>query len=100
MIARIVIFALIVGMAYLNYTNPSFEEHQEALLEEMQYPLSDAAMDKFLKRVDYSNFLVCSFVKSTKGSKLISNGFLNKVKIVDSEWIQKTSTAIQNADSY
>ena len=36
MVTRIIIFALIAGVVYLNYTLPTREDHKAFLLEELQ----------------------------------------------------------------
>ena len=36
MMSRIIIFALIAGVVYLNYTTPKIEDHKALLLEELQ----------------------------------------------------------------
>lgn len=98
MIGRIIIFALIAGLVYLNYTVPKVEDHQAALLEELQlgYSLPEAQQKRIWKNVDYSNFFVASFMKTTEGSTMISYGFLNKVRVVDQKWLEKSKKQIQS----
>jgi len=103
MFTRIFIFALVVGLVYLNYTNPKIEDHQAFLLAELQqeYPLPEAMQERLWKKIDYSNFMVCSFMKTREGSTMISSGYLKKVKLVDNEWVDKVKAELQRqADRY
>ncbi len=103
MLTRIVLFLLVVGLVYLNYTNPKLEDHQALLLAELQqsYPVPKEMQEKIWREVDYTNFMVCSFVKTREGSTMISSGFLKKVKLVDSKWVDKVKTKLQRqAESY
>jgi len=92
MVSRIIIFALIVGVVYLNYTTPKIEDHKAFLLEEMQigYTLDEDLQEALWGKVDYSNFFVCSFMKTTESSVMISYGFLKKVKLANDKWIEET----------
>ena len=87
MLTRFIIFALVVGLVYLNYTNPKIEDHQAFLLAELQqeYPLPEAMQERLWKTIDYSNFMVCSFMKTREGRTMISSGFMKKVKLIDDE---------------
>jgi len=102
MITRIIIFLLIVGLVYLNYTTPKIEDHKAFLLAEMQqtYPVPEEMQEKLWKEIDYSNFMVCSFMKTSEGSTMISSGFMNKVKLVDTAWVDKVKTNLQQANNY
>jgi len=103
MFTRFFIFALVVGLVYLNYTNPQIEDHQAFLLAELQqeYPLPESMQERLWKKLDYSNFMVCSFMKTREGSTMISSGFLKKVKLIDNEWVDKVKAELQRqADRY
>ena len=92
------LFLIIVGgLVYLNYTNPTREDHEELLLAEMQAlgPVSEDQFDQALKDVDFSNFMVCSATKTALGSKIITFGYLKKVKLVDNKWIRETAQKLQ-----
>ena len=103
MLTRIVVFLLVVGLVYLNYTNPKIEDHQAFLLAELEqsYPVSEEMQERLWQKIDFSNFMVCSFVKTKEGSTMISYGFLKKVKLVDTEWVDKIKIKLQRqAESY
>lgn len=103
MLTRIILFALIVGLVYLNYTTPTIEDHQAFLLAELEqsYPVSEEMREYLWAKVDYSNFLVCSFMKTSIGSTMISSGFMNKVRLVDTEWVDKAKITLRTqAESY
>lgn len=103
MLTRIVLFLLVVGLVYLNYTTPKIEDHQALLLAELQqsYPVPKEMQEKIWREVDYTNFMICSFVKTREGSTIISSGFLKKVKLVDSKWVDKIKAKLQRqAESY
>ena len=100
MLTRIVIFLLIVGLVYLNYTNPKIEDHQTFLLAELQqsYPVPEEMQERLWEQIDYSNFMVCSFMKTREGSTMISYGFLKNVKLVDTEWVDKVKKTLQRRE--
>ena len=103
MFTRFFIFALVVGLVYLNYTNPKIEDHQAFLLAELQqeYPLPKAMQERLWKKIDYSNFMVCSFMKTREGSTMISSGFMKKIKLIDDEWVDKVKADLRRqADRY
>ena len=96
MVSRIIIFVLILGVVYLNYTTPKIEDHKAFLLEKLQagYALNEEQQERIWKKVDYSNFFICSFMKKTEGSVMISYGFLKKVKLANDKWIAETGDEI------
>ena len=53
MVTRIIIFALIAGVVYLNYTVPKIEDHKAFLLEEFQigYALNEEPQKKLWKKL-------------------------------------------------
>ena len=102
MISRIIIFALIAGVVYLNYTTPKIEDHRAFLLEKLQigYALSEEDQERVWKKTDYTNFFICSFLKDTESSVMISYGFLKKVKLANDKWVEETKTEIQRRSNY
>jgi hypothetical protein len=102
MVGRIIIFALIAALVYLNYTVPKEEDHQAFLLSEIQseYPVPESMQDRIWKNVDYSNFFVVSFMKTTEGSTMITYGFLDNIKLVDDEWIEDVRKSLQRNNEY
>ncbi len=102
MVGRIIIFALIAGLVYLNYTVPKEEDHQAFLLSEIQseYPIPESMQERIWKKVDYSNFFVASFMKTTEGSTMISYGFLKNVNLVDDEWVEEVKKNLQRQNEY
>jgi hypothetical protein len=97
MLKRIVIFALVVGLGYLNYTTPKIEDHKAFLLSQLQqsYPVPEEAQEKIWNDLDYSNFMVCSFMKTKEDSKMISSGYLKKVKLINTKWTGETRALLQ-----
>jgi len=102
MVTRIIIFALIVGVVYLNYTTPKIEDHKAFLLEKLQigYALNEEQQERLWKKIDYSNFFVCSFMKNTTSSVMISYGFLKRVKLANDKWVEETRAEILKQSSY
>ena len=103
MFSRFIIVVLIAGLGYLVYTTPKVEDHKAFLLAELQrtYPVSEEMQAKIWKEVDYSNFFVCSFMKTSVGSTMITSGFLKKVKLIDTEWVDKVKTELhRQAETY
>jgi hypothetical protein len=103
MFSRLFLFALIAGLVYLNYTTPTIEDHKAFLLTQLQqgYPLPDEMQEKIWKDVDYSNFLVCSFMKTRLDSKMITSGYLKKVKLINNKWVDEVRADLQRqSNSY
>ena len=102
MVSRIIIFALIVGVVYLNYTTPKMEDHQAFLLEKLQvgFALNEEQQERIWKKIDYSNFFVCSFIKDTSSSVMITYGVLNKVKLANDKWVEETRAEIMRRSNY
>ena len=100
MLSRIVIFLLIVGLVYLNYTNPKIEDHQAFLLAELEQssPVSEEMQERIWREVDYSNFFVCSFMKTVEGATMISTGYMKKVKMIDTEWVDKIKERLKRQE--
>jgi len=101
MIGRIIIFALIAGLVYLNYTVPKIEDHKAFLLTqlEQEYPIPENLQERIWKKVDFANFFVCSFMKTTEGSVMISYGFLKKVKLANDKWVEEVKAELQRQSS-
>jgi len=85
------------GLFYLNYTNPTREDHEEFLLAEMQAlgPVSEEQFAQATKDIDFSNFMVCSATKTSLDSKMITLGYLKEVKLVNDKWIRETVQKLQ-----
>lgn len=101
MFKRMILFALIAGLVYLNYTTPKIEEHKAVLLAQLQQgaPLSEELQQKIWQDIDYSNFMVCSFMKTKQDSKMISSGYLKKVKIINPTWVKETKEKLLHGRS-
>ena len=102
MVSRIIIFALIAGVVYLHYTTPKIEDHKAFLLKEMQigFAPSEEQLEKIWKKTDFANFFVCSFIKETESSTMISYGFLKKVRLADDNWAAENRAAILQRSNY
>jgi hypothetical protein len=100
MFGRIILIAVIAAIGYLSYTNPKFEDHKAFLIDEIQqtYPVPDEMQERLWKDVDYSNFIVCSFVKTSEESSMISSGFIKKVKLVDTKWVDEVKTKLASME--
>ena len=94
---KLIFLILAAGLVYLNYTNPTIEEHEELLLAELQAvgPISDEQFETVLKSVDYSNFMICSATKTAADSKMISLGYLKKTKLINDKWVKETMEKLQ-----
>lgn len=99
--SRLIFFLVIAGLVYLNYTSPKIEDHKAFLLSQLQqeYPITPDQQEKIWKDVDYSNFLVCSFMKTRLDSKMITSGYLKKVKLINPKWIEETKAVLQRQQS-
>jgi hypothetical protein len=102
MVSRIIIFVLILGVVYLNYTTPKVEDHKAFLLKEMQigFTPDEEQLQRIWKKTDFSNFFVCSFIKDTESSTMISYGFLKKVKLADDNWAKEARAKILRQSNY
>jgi hypothetical protein len=90
------------GLVYLNYTNPTREEHEVFLRTEMQAmgPVSDEQFEKMLKDVDFSNFMVCSASKTTLDSRIISFGYLKEIRLINDQWVKANFEKLQKQRGY
>lgn len=103
MFTRLIMFVLIAGLGYLVYTAPKIEDHKAFLLAELEqtYPIPDEMQERIWKEVDFSNFFVCSFMKTSTGSTMVTSGFMKKIKLIDTEWVDKVKTRLHNqAETY
>ena len=102
MFKKLLFFALIGGLFYLNHTNPTREEHEELLLAELQKlgPVTEEQFTAALDDIDYSNFMVCSATKTTLDSKMISLGYLKKVNLVNDVWPKQTMQKLFGSQGY
>ncbi len=102
MFTRLILFALIVGLVYLNYTNPTLADHQSAIKAELEegWPISEKQLEEIWLDVDYSNFLVCSFIKTKLDSRMISSGYLKKVNVVNDKWVNEMRQELQRSSQY
>lgn len=98
------LFFLIIaaGLVYLNYTNPTREDHEELLLTELQAlgPVSEEQFVKITEDLDFSNFMVCSAIKTAEDSKMISLGYLKETKLVNDKWVRDTMQKLQGSRGY
>ena len=94
---KLLFLIVAAGLVYLNYTNPTREDHEALLLAELQAlgPVSEEQFAKAARNIDYSNFMVASATKTSADSKMISLGYLKKVKLVDDKWIKETARKLQ-----
>jgi hypothetical protein len=99
---KLLFLIIAAGLVYLNYTNPTREEHEELLLAELQAlgPVSEEQFDRALQEIDFSNFMVCSATKTSVDSKMISIGYLNKTRLVNDQWVKQTLQRIHGSQGY
>jgi len=94
---KIIVVILIAGVGYLNYTNPTIDDHRDFLLEEMGigYSIPDDVYDQIWADVDFSSFFVASFMKTSEDSTMITSGYLNSLKLVNKKWLEKKKALIE-----
>jgi len=102
MFKKLIFLVIIGGLVYLNVTNPKQADHEALILEELQQfgPVSEALQEKVFQELDYSNFMVCSTIKTTEDSKMLTLGYLKKVKLVHTEWAQDAYKKYQRYSDY
>ena len=102
MIKKLIFLAFIAGIVYLNYTNPKLADHRALLAEELQTAghVSAQMQEKIFQNIDFSNFLVCSVTKTVDDSKMISLGYMKKVKLVNQSWLQDVRKQHRLASGY
>ena len=91
MFKKLIFLIIIGGLVYLNVTTPKQADHEALLLEELQQlgPLPENVQEQIFKQTDFSNFMVCSAIKTSEDSKMITLGYMNKTKLVNTEWPQE-----------
>ena len=89
---KLLFLIIAAGLVYLNYTNPTREDHEALLLAELQAlgPVSEEQFAKATRNIDYSNFMLCSATKTTVDSKIITFGYLKQTKLVNDKWVKET----------
>jgi len=89
MLKKLLFLAVIAGLVYLNMTNPGRADHREKLLAELEKsgPVSARTKENIFRDLDFSNFLVCSTMKTIEDSKMITVGYRRNVELVNSEWL-------------
>jgi hypothetical protein len=99
---KLILFALVAGLVYLNYTNPTREDHEALLRAELQAlgPVSEEQFAQATADIDFSNFMVCSATKTSVDSKMISLGYLKEVKLVNAQWSKETAQKFQGRQGY
>ncbi|NJC87206.1 MAG: hypothetical protein FIB02_01535 [Desulfuromonas sp.] len=102
MFKKLILLIIVAGIVYLNYTNPKREDHEAIIRAELEKngPVSEEQFAAAMKDVDYSNFMVGSATKTTLDSKMITYGYMKKLKLVNGEWIKQTTQKIQNSQGY
>jgi hypothetical protein len=102
MLKKLILFVVVGGLVYLNYTNPTRADHEALLLANMQAlgPVSEEQFAQALKEVDFSNFMIGSATKTSVDSKMISLGYLKKVKLVNDQWLKETARKLQARQGY
>jgi hypothetical protein len=90
------------GLVYLNYTNPTREDHEALLLAKMKAmgPVSAEEFEQALKDVDFSNFMICSATKTTLDSKMISLGYLKEVNLANDRWVTEIMDKLKKRRGY
>ncbi|TLM67317.1 MAG: hypothetical protein FDZ69_04270 [Deltaproteobacteria bacterium] len=99
---RLLFLIIAGGLVYLNYTNPTREDHEAFLLEELQTlgPVSEEQFVQATRDVDFSNFMICSATKTTLDSRMISVGYLKEVRLINDQWVQETMRKLQGRQGY
>ena len=102
MFKKLIFLIIIGGLVYLNVTTPKQAEHEALLLEELQQfgPVSEALEERVFSQLDFSNFMVCSAIKTSEDSKMLTLGYLKKVKLVHTEWAQEAYKKYQRDSDY
>jgi hypothetical protein len=102
MLKKLILFAVVGGLVYLNYTNPPRADHEALLLAELQElgPVSEEQFTQAMREVDFSNFMVCSATKTSEDSKLITFGYLKKTKVMNDKWLKDTAQKLQARQGY
>lgn len=99
---KLLFLIIAAGLAYLNYTNPSREAHEELLFAELQAlgPISAEQFTRVTSDIDYSNFMICSATKTTLDSRMISLGYLRNARLVNDQWAKEAMQKLQGRSGY
>ena len=94
---KLLFLIIAAGVVYLNYNNPTREDHEAFLYNELSAlgPLSDDQFARVLKEIDFSNFLVCSATKTTMDNKMITFGFRKEIQLKNPVWPGETMNKLQ-----
>lgn len=89
MLKKLLFLALIAGLVYLNMTNPGRAEHRDKLLAELEMsgPVPEQMEETLLRNLDFSNFLICSTMKTIDNSQLVTLGYRRNVELVNPDWL-------------
>lgn len=90
------------GLVYLNYNNPTREDHETLIYQEMRAigPVSDEQFEQAMKNIDFSNFMICSATKTALDSRMITFGYMKKVELKNPGWVQETASKLQGRQGY
>lgn len=102
MFKKLIFLIFVAGLVYLNYTNPTRQDHESMLMAELRKigPVSEEQFAQAVKDIDYSNFMIGSATKTSLDSKMITYGYLKKTKLVNEQWIKQVMQKIQGAQGY
>ena len=82
-IIGIVVFA---GLLYfINYINPKFDDHKDAISTEIAFD------SPVWENLEYKDFFVASATSNATKGSMVSFGLLKFVKVVDTDWINQQS---------
>ena len=89
MLKKFLFLAVIAALVYLNMTNPDRTEHREKLLTELEIsgPVPQQMEEAILRNLDFSDFLICSTMKTIDNSQLVTLGYRRNVELVNPEWL-------------
>jgi hypothetical protein len=99
---KIILLILIAAVVYLNYANPKLADHQAKMLSSLSAAgeIPEGVQDKIWQDVDFSNFLILSVTKTTLDSKMITIGYLGKVRLINEAWAEDTSKRYLSSSTY
>jgi hypothetical protein len=91
MAKKLILVILVVVIGIFNYMTPTFEDHQAVLFAKLEQGgvIPENLRDQIIRTVDYSNFFVCSAVKTAEGSRLVTVGILSKVDLKNDRWVSE-----------
>lgn len=96
---KFILLILIAAVVYLNYTNPKLADHQIKMLNSLTTTgeIPEGVQAQIWQDINFSNFLVCSVTKTTLDSKIITIGYLGKVKVINGKWVEDTGKRHQSS---